>query len=134
MVECPICFEAYSRENPARGPEECMPAACQHSICQQCCVRIVDGAWHPFKCPICRRNNSSWFTREFVFRNEPLTDPEPEESDHDLPKMLALRNRLVATLNEMYPDLNRNWQRDLPTDMGLLEVILDDFSLVFGMR
>ena len=74
--------------------------------------------------------------REFACRGAPVTElePEAEESDHDLPEMLELRNRLVASLNEMHPDLNRNLQRDLPTDMGLLEVILDDFSLVFGMR
>ena len=133
-MECPICLEAYSRQNPARGPEECMPAACQHSICQQCCMRLVDGAWHPFKCPICRRDNSEWFKREFSFRNEPLCELEEFEEPEDLLAEMALREQLIASLTARYPNSGRNWSRGLPGDMWLLEAILDDLSLALGLR
>jgi len=70
--------------------------------------------------------------REFVYDSVPGLEPEPEESD--LAAAVELRNRVISLLNGIYPELNRNWQRDLPTDMGILEVMIEDLSLVFGIR
>ena len=134
-----------------------MPAACQHSICQQCCMRIVEGPRRGFKCAICRRDNSAWLKREFSFVNEPLANSEePEELEEleepefllgdlegDLEEFegfedflagLALRNQLINSLNARYPNSGRNWDRDLPRDMALLEVLQEDLSIALGLR
>ena len=92
-MTCPICFEDYSVENPARGPEERMPAACQHSICFHCCVQIEATTWFPFKCPICRRNNSSWFMCEFGIKDEAKSEYE----------VVEFRNAIAAALQRLFP-------------------------------
>ena len=123
-MSCPICFEDYSPENPARGPEERMPAACQHSICQQCCMRIAATERHPFICPICRRNNSCWFLCEFCSKDE-------DKAEYDV---VEFRNAIAASLQRLFPQLYRNWERDLPYNIEALEMLEDDPSLAFGMR
>ena len=59
---------------------------------------------------------------------------QQEQTLSDLWEMIILRSQIVESLRETYPDLDRDWQSDLPTDMGLLEMLRDDLSLVFGMR
>jgi len=68
---------------------------------------------------------------EFAFRNEPRS---PEDSEDDQAEIHVLRNRIIDSLTVMFRDLDRNWQRDLPTDRALLEELENDLSLVFGMR
>ena len=59
---------------------------------------------------------------------------QQEHTLSDLWEMIILRGEIAESLRETYPDLDRDWQSDLPTDMGLLEMLRDDLSLVFGMR
>jgi hypothetical protein len=72
--ECPVCLEAFTTENPAKGPSiSGYPSDCPHCICEACGDQLcVNGP--PFQCPICRRDYTQWFVDEFCY-----TPPPPLE-------------------------------------------------------
>jgi len=63
---------------------------------------------------------------EFGIKDEAKSEFESE--------MVDFRNAIAATLQNLFPQLYRNWERDLPYDIGLLEALEDDPSLALGLR
>ena len=43
------------------------PTTCRHSICQPCGFELVDQPQGQWKCPLCRMDNSSWLSQQFIF-------------------------------------------------------------------
>ena len=61
--DCPICFRAYSwermRANPSGGK-------CAHGFCEPCGEIIAEKLREgPFRCPMCRSDNTAWFADRF---------------------------------------------------------------------
>ena len=105
-MECPICFESYSKFNPARGPEECSPHACQHAICFKCCLDIADTGTGPFKCSICRRDIASWFVRAFK------------------PPFYKLRNELADVMASLREEDSADWRINLTHNIDRIRVMI----------
>ena len=59
MVECPICFESFGEEQPARVPR--ILTGCGHTLCAGCVSEMLtkiagDGRAHKdVECPTCRK-------------------------------------------------------------------------------
>jgi len=60
-MECPVCYEEYSDERPAKTPG----GECRHSACKDCWKAIGerDG---PVRCSECRRDVTDWFMDEIA--------------------------------------------------------------------
>ena len=71
--------------------------------------------------------------REFTFRDESSEDNEAELWA-DYAETMRLRDSLAASLAEILPHIDRNWQRDLPYDLQSLEMLFYDPSLALSMR
>ena len=58
---CPVCFQSFTEENPAKSPllGECA-LTCRHFACEDCWAQIMDGHGSTWKCPICRADVRSW--------------------------------------------------------------------------
>ena len=67
-TECPVCYESYSPENPAKGPG----GECTHSMCEACCIRTAEFMHPPFQCPECRRDITTWLVSEFPHLRRPV--------------------------------------------------------------
>ena len=110
---CPVCFQSFTEENPAKSPllGECAPT-CRHFACEDCWAQVMDLHWSAWKCPICRADVRSWLSSgdvtytppedavggpEFrllaahVINNEPTTPVE----------ILALAHRILKHASEV---------------------------------
>ena len=78
-MACPICFEDYSPERPAKGPCDVAPHDCPHTFCAPCGERIKQTSRPPFKCAECRRDITEWFVAEFRVDENPSASAHREE-------------------------------------------------------
>ena len=67
-TECPVCYESYSPDNPAKGPG----GECVHSMCEACCIRTAEFMHPPFQCPECRCDITTWLVSEFPHIRPPV--------------------------------------------------------------
>jgi len=141
-MECPVCYEKFSVENPAMGPG----GECQHSACKSCWQDIAAARGNePVRCPECRRDVTTWVMREFAITNsvaeledepaelgnEPGAVPGiwnlPQLADDDLmsdyAEMMRVREALVALLTEVMPHIDRDWESILPYNLEELDML-----------
>ena len=56
---------------------------------------------------------------------------DEDKSEYDV---VEFRNSMADALRSLFPQLYRNWERDLPHNIEALEMLEDDPSLAFSMR
>ena len=103
---CPVCYESYSPENPAKGPG----GECPHSMCEACCIRTAEFMHPPFQCPECRRDITDWLVSNF---------PQPPHTVLTLEAAVAFANEFgialpsLATLTSQLEEYNRTLTADV---------------------